>query len=85
MKATAGVGVAAYLRSALYLPRQLQVVFDTVLEIIWVHEILARVIWRINVDSLHLSCVTFLQELQHFQVVSFDHQILRSVPVQAIL
>ena len=46
---------------------------------------MAGVVGRVDVDHLHLAQVRFLQELQHLQVVTFDVEVLRGVPVLALL
>lgn len=43
---------------AVDLPGQREIIFDAIAKIIRVNEILARVVWRVDVDELHLSRVT---------------------------
>ena len=65
--------------------RQLQVVLDIVLEVVRVHEVIAGVVRRVDVDQLDLVGVALLQKLQHLQVVAFDQRMLCGVPVHAFL
>jgi len=84
MEPPAGLSVAADLAPALHLPGQLQIVLDVVLEVVGIDEVLASVVRRIDVDELDLAGVALLQDLQHFEVVALDHQVLRGVPVHAV-
>ncbi len=84
MKPPTGLGIAADLAPAFHLAGQFQVILDVVLEIVRVHEVLAGVVGRVDVDQLDLAGIALLQQLQHFQVVALDHQVLRAVPVHAV-
>ncbi len=53
-------------------------------KIVFVNEVLARVIRRINVDQLDLAEVGLLEEFQGVQVVTFDEQVLGGVEVYAL-
>ena len=64
---------------------QFEEIADVVAEVVLVDPVCARVVRRIDVDELHLPRVALLQELQHFEVVALDHQVLRRVPVDALL
>ena len=46
---------------------------------------LPSVIGRVDVYELHLAGIALLQELEHFQVVALEHQVLRRVPIDALL
>ena len=69
---------------AFHLAGQFEVVLDVVLEVVGIDEVLAGVVGRVDVDELHLPGVALLQELEHFEVVALDHQVLRGVPVHAV-
>ena len=45
-------------------------------EIISIDKIFARVVRRVNVNHLDLAKICFLQELQHFQIVALDIEVL---------
>ncbi len=66
------------------LPGQALVVREVIAEIVVLHDIISRVVRRIDVDHLHAPVIAFLQELQHFEVVALDVEILRRVPVLAL-
>ena len=77
--------VRADFSAAFGLASQLQIVGHAVPKIVRIHEILARVVGRIDIDQLHLAGVAFLQELQHFEIVALDHQVLRRFPIDAFV
>ena len=54
-------------------------------EIIMIHKIIARVIWRVNVYHLDLAHVGVLKQLQDFEVVALDIEVLCRVPIHALL
>ena len=85
MKPPTGFGIAADFGTAFGLAGNFQVIFYVVLKIVRVHKILAGVVRRVYVNQLHLAGIAFLQQLEHFQVVAFNHQVLRGVPVHALL
>ena len=85
MEPPTGIGIAADPDTALGLPRNLQIVSYIVLKIIRINKILARVVRRIDIDQLDFARIAFLQQLEHFQVVAFDHQVLRGFPIDAFL
>ena len=45
-------------------------------KIVLIDKIIACVIGRINVDHLDLAQIGFLQELQHFQIIALDVEVL---------
>lgn len=54
-------------------------------KIIMIHEVITRIIRRINIYHLHLTEIRLLEQFQHFEVVALDIEVLRSVPIHAIL
>lgn len=54
-------------------------------KIIMIHEVIPRVIWRVDINHLHLTEIRLLKQFQHFEVVALDIEVLRSVPIHAIL
>ncbi len=36
----------------------------------------SRIIWRINIDNVNLSFVSFLQQLQRSKVITFNQEVL---------
>ncbi len=83
MKPSAGLCIGSDFRATFCLSSQLKVVLDVVLEVIRVHKVFAGVVRRVDVDQLDLARIALLQQLEHFEVVAFDHQILRAVPIHA--
>ena len=69
----------------LHLPGEFEVVLDVVLKVVGIDEVLAGVVRRVDVDELHLAGVALLEELEDFEVVALDHEVLRGVPVHALL
>ena len=61
------------------------VIFNRVLEAVLVHEVMAGVVGRINIDHLHLAVVAALQELQHFKVIALDIKVLSGAPIDACI
>ena len=60
---------------AVRLSRHGLVVADGIMEVIFVNEILSRVVRRIDVDHLDLAIVGALQELQHLEIVTLDVEV----------
>ena len=54
-------------------------------KVIVIHEVIPSIIWRINIYHLHLTEIRLLQQFQHFEVVALDIEVLRIVPIHAIL
>ena len=54
-------------------------------EVVVVHEIVPRIIRRIDIDHLDLPEITLLQQLQRLEIIPFDIEVLRRVPVLALL
>ena len=52
------------------------VILSALCKIILVDKVIARIVWRINVDHLDLAQIGFLQELQHFQIIALDVEVL---------
>ena len=52
------------------------VISCVLLKIISIDKIFARIVRRINVDHLDLAQIGFLQELQHFQIIALDVEVL---------
>ena len=55
------------------------------LELVPIDKVVTCVVRRIDVDHLHLAQVALLQEFEDFQIVTFNIEVLRGVPVPAIL
>ena len=72
-------------RRAFHLASEFEVVLDVVLEVVGIDEVLAGVVGRVDVDELHLPGIGLLEELEDFEVVALDHQVLGGVPVHAVL
>ena len=54
----------------------IHIVRRTLGKIILIDKIVTRIIRRINVDHLDLTQIGFLQELQHFQIIALDVEVL---------
>ena len=76
---------AELLPLGVHLPRVLQVGLQAFGVVVGVDKIIAGIIRGINVDHLDLAEIRLLQELQHFQVVAFDDEILSCVKINAFL
>ena len=55
------------------------------MEIIMIHEIITCIVRWIDVYHLHLTHIGVLEQFQHFEVVALDIEILRGVPIDALL
>ena len=53
-------------------------------EIIVIHEVTSGIVRRIDVDHLHLTHITLLEQLEHRKVVTFDIEVLGSVPIDRL-
>ena len=85
MEAAGGFGVGGEFLAALAgLAGEFEVVFDVVLEVVGLDEVLTGVVGRVDVDELHLPRVGFLEELEDFEVVALDHEVLGGIPVHAL-
>ena len=52
------------------------VVLGALCKVILIDKIIACIIGRVNVDHLDLTQIGFLQELQHFQIIALDIEVL---------
>ena len=59
---------------------EFEVVLYIVLEVVRIDEVLAGVVGRVDVDELDFPGVGFLEELEDFEVVALDHEVLRWCP-----
>ena len=77
MKTTIALRICHHAISAFIVIARLHSPLSTLhTEIVIVDKIIARIIGRINVDHLDLAQIGFLQELQHFQIVALDVEVL---------
>lgn len=54
--------------------------------VIWIDErIRSRIIRRIDIDHLDLVVVRLLQDLEDIQIISFDEEILSTIPVYRLI
>ena len=80
VEATARIGVGLAGKSSL-----LFVILNGVAELVLINKIVARVVWRVDIDHLDLAVVATLQEFQHLEVVAFNVDVIRvEGPVLAI-
>jgi len=54
-------------------------------KVIMIHKIIPCIIWRINIYHLHLTHIGVLEQLQNFEVIALDIEILCRVPVHTLL
>ena len=54
-------------------------------EVIVIHEIITRVIWRVDINHLHFAQIVLAKKFQHLQVVAFNIEVLRIVKVYTLL
>ena len=78
--AAVGFGVGATCLAGL-----LFIVIQRIAEGIFVNEIVAGVVWRVDVDHLDLAVVRALEEFQYFEIVTFDVEVLSGIPVNALV
>ena len=50
-----------------------------------IHKIIARIIWRVDIYHLNLTHIGVLKQLQNFEVIAFDIEILCMLPVHTFL
>ena len=54
-------------------------------KIIMIHEVIPRIIRRVDINHFHLTEIRLLEQFQHFKVVALNVEILRVIPIHAIL
>ncbi len=59
------------------------VVFFLHAEFVFVYEVVARIVGRVDVDHFHFAEVGLLEEFQCVQIIAFNVKILRGVPIFA--
>ena len=52
------------------------VILGALCKVVLIDKVLARIVRRVNVDHFDLAQIGFLQELQHFQIVALDVEVL---------
>ena len=86
MEAAVALGVGHKAVALLVLlPAVVNIVAGGLGEVVVIHEVVARVVGRVNVNHLHLAEVVLAQQLQHFEVVALNVEVLRVVEVHAFL
>ena len=68
----------------IHLPCDALVVFDIVAKIVLIYEVMARVVGWIDIDHLDPAMIALLQELQDFEIIALDVEMLCRVPVLAL-
>ena len=53
------------------------------MEVVFIDKITARIIRRIDINHLDFPIIGFLQEFQYFQIIPFDIEVFRIVPILA--
>ena len=54
-------------------------------KVIVIYKVIPRIVRRVDIYHLHLTEIRLLQQFQHFKVVAFNIEILRVIPIHAIL
>ena len=67
-----------------YLPGDPLIILNTIRKVIRVDKIPAGVVGRVNIDHLNFPVVALLQQLEHFQIVALNIEVLGVVPVFAL-
>src|SRR5690349_19091697 len=73
-----GLSVAADLLSTVDLTGQFEIVLDAVLKAVRIDKISTCVVRRVDVDQLDLAAIALLKQFEDFEVVTFNHQVLRA-------
>ena len=82
--ATGGLGVRGEALAVRSLTGLLEVAGERIGEVVFVDEVVPRVVRGIDVDHLDLAQIRLLEELQDFEVVPFDDQVAGLVLVDAL-
>ena len=53
-------------------------------KIIFIYKVIARIVWRVYVNHFHFAEIGFLQQLQHFQIVALDIEVLSRIKIHAL-
>ncbi len=86
MKPAVGVGVGAEPAPlGIHLTGVLQIGLKALRVVVGIDEVVAGVVWGVDVNHLHLAQIRLLQQLQHLQVVAFDDQIFGGIEIDALL
>ncbi len=84
MKTTVAFGVLHHTVAFFIKLTTVSKVFICVLgEVILIHKVVTRVVRRINVNHLDFTEIGFLQQLQHFKVVTLNIEVFGSVKIHA--
>ena len=63
--------------------RTLPIAFLTLFEVIFVKEILPRIIWWVNIDTLNFLTIPLLEYLEHFEVLTLNDNVFSLVGIDA--
>ena len=72
MVTTARIGIGLISNLGLLL-----IICNGIAELVFVHEVVTRVVRRVNINHLDFAMIATLQELQHLEVVALDVNVVR--------
>jgi len=81
VKSPASLKITTKFQSAIALASHLLIVAYPVGIIIRVNKVIARIVRGVDIDQFHLARVALLEQLEHFEVVALDEEILRGIPI----
>ena len=82
MEAPGGISVGAELAAlGVHLPGVFQIGPQGFAVVVGVNEVVAGVVGRVYINHLHLAQIRLLQQLEHFEVVALNNQVLAGVEV----
>src|SRR3546814_15877345 len=70
---------------SLDLTSHLKIGANTIVIVVRVYEIPPGIVGRVNIDCFDFSVIALLQELEDFEVVTFNQEIARPVPLDAFI
>ena len=59
------------------------IILDIIMEVVFIDKITAGIIGGIDINHLHFAIIGFLQKFQYFQIIPFDIEIFRIIPILA--
>src|SRR3546814_10805314 len=85
MEAASRLRITLKLLLSLDLTSHLKIGANTIVIVVRVYEIPPGIVGRVNIDCFDFSVIALLQELEDFEVVTFNQEIARPVPLDAFI
>src|SRR3546814_1376575 len=85
MEAASRLRITLKLLLSLDLTSHLKIGANTIVIVVRVYEIPPGIVGRVNIDCFVFSVIALLQELEAFEVVTFNQEIARPVPLDAFI